>query len=230
MAHLRCDGGAQGEAAFADRTPRIMVHPSDDALAARKMAQRTQARTVRAALAPDVLAAASAAICGHLGAVVAAHGATRIGVYAAGPREVDVDPAARMWLAAGLQVAYPRVTGVGAMAFHAVRAIPDAATGAFGLREPPGSAPVVENLDLVVVPGLAFDREGGRLGHGGGYYDRWLAGVTGAPAGPSTVGVCMAAQMVGAVATGRHDIVVDTVVTEAGVYAKDSGWRRSRQP
>jgi 5-formyltetrahydrofolate cyclo-ligase len=48
-------------------------------------------------------------------------------------------------------------------------------TGRFGIKEPPQSSKVIENIDLLIVPGLAFDRNGYRLGYGKGYYDRFIA-------------------------------------------------------
>jgi 5-formyltetrahydrofolate cyclo-ligase len=68
--------------------------------------------------------------------------------------------------------------------------------------------------DLVIVPGLAFTAAGDRLGQGGGWYDRFLAGVR-----PecTSVGVCFVEQIVEALPVEPHDIVVDHVVTDAGV-------------
>jgi 5-formyltetrahydrofolate cyclo-ligase len=65
--------------------------------------------------------------------------------------------------------------------------------------------------DLVVVPGLAFTRDGRRLGQGGGWYDRFLA-RTRCP----KVGVCFDVQVVAELPVEDHDVVVDVVVTESG--------------
>jgi 5-formyltetrahydrofolate cyclo-ligase len=66
----------------------------------------------------------------------------------------------------------------------------------------------------VLVPGIAFDRSGGRLGYGGGYYDRLLPVL---PARAARVAGAFSAQIVDAVPSAPHDITMDTVVTEAGV-------------
>lgn len=68
--------------------------------------------------------------------------------------------------------------------------------------------------DVVIVPGLAFTASGDRLGQGGGWYDRFLAAVR-----PEcvSIGVCFGEQIVDAVPLEPHDIVVDHVVTDAGV-------------
>jgi 5-formyltetrahydrofolate cyclo-ligase len=70
-------------------------------------------------------------------------------------------------------------------------------------------------LDLVMVPGVAFDRRGGRLGHGRGYYDRLLAQVR-----PDTalVGLAFECQMFPAIPAGPHDVFMDKVITEKTIY------------
>ena len=88
-------------------------------------------------------------------------------------------------------------------------------TGAMGIDAPPaGTEEVVPRT--VVVPLLAFDRRGYRLGYGGGYYDRTLAGLRDGD-GVLAVGVGYAAQEVAAVPVEDHDARLDAIVTEAGV-------------
>ena len=82
--------------------------------------------------------------------------------------------------------------------------------GAYGIPEPPAEAPVVLP-DLLVVPGLAFDVAGGRLGSGAGFYDRWLAV---ADPRPWTAGVCDDRFLLDAVPTEPHDVAMDEVLTE----------------
>lgn len=85
----------------------------------------------------------------------------------------------------------------------------------YGAREPARRVPVdPSEVDLVVAPGLAFDRGGHRLGYGGGFYDRYLARLR-----PETVrvGIGFAVQVVDWVPAGPGDQRVDLVVTEAGV-------------
>jgi 5-formyltetrahydrofolate cyclo-ligase len=85
----------------------------------------------------------------------------------------------------------------------------------YGAREPNRRVPVDPGeVDLVVTPGLAFDRRGHRLGYGGGFYDRYLARLR-----PETVrvGIGFAVQLVDRVPAGPDDQRVDLVVTEAGV-------------
>ena len=82
----------------------------------------------------------------------------------------------------------------------------------FGTLRPDG--PVIVP-DVLLVPLLAFDRAGRRLGYGGGYYDRTLAALP----GRRTIGCAFAAQEVGTVPTGPHDQTLDQIATERGVIA-----------
>ncbi len=89
----------------------------------------------------------------------------------------------------------------------------DLARGAFGVWEPvrPALRPVaVRDLDLVLVPGLAFDRRGHRLGHGHGYFDRFLARV---PKATSTVGLAYRFQLLDRLPAATHDRAVQTILT-----------------
>ncbi|HXY45044.1 MAG TPA: 5-formyltetrahydrofolate cyclo-ligase, partial [Acidimicrobiales bacterium] len=74
-----------------------------------------------------------------------------------------------------------------------------------------------------IVPGLAFDRGGGRLGYGGGYYDRFLRRL---PVTATLVGIAFADQLVGAVPLAGGDVKVDLVVTDAGVIRCDGADER----
>jgi 5-formyltetrahydrofolate cyclo-ligase len=72
-----------------------------------------------------------------------------------------------------------------------------------------------EELDLVLVPGVAFDREGNRIGYGGGFYDRFLESV---PSDTGTIGVCFEDQVLDEpLPVESHDVAVDRVVTEEGM-------------
>lgn len=73
-----------------------------------------------------------------------------------------------------------------------------------------------EDLDLVMVPGVAFDRTGGRMGHGKGYYDKLLQH---ARKDAPLVALAFECQLFPAIPAASHDIYMDMVITEAGVYA-----------
>lgn len=89
----------------------------------------------------------------------------------------------------------------------AARLIP----GPFGIPEPDMSCPIMaqDDLSLILVPGLCFDAQGFRLGHGSGYYDRYLAGCSG-----TTVALCRDRLLFSVLPTESHDRPVDLVLTE----------------
>jgi 5-formyltetrahydrofolate cyclo-ligase len=99
-------------------------------------------------------------------------------LYAAIRTEVATSRLADMALQAGRRLGFPRYQKDGGLLFHQVDRLSDLASGAFGVPEP-GAGPEISlaEADVVLVPGLAFDRRGYRLGYGGGAYDRALKGV-----------------------------------------------------
>lgn len=112
-------------------------------------------------------------------------------------------------------LAFPLVTA-GGLVFVTGR---DLRPGAHGVLEPAGTDPAPP-ASLVLVPGLAFDARGYRLGRGGGYYDRFLESL-GHPR-PVLCGVCFACQLVPEVPREAHDARVDYVVTETGLRSTEN--------
>lgn len=98
----------------------------------------------------------------------------RIALYAALPFEVDLLPLLRE--APQHHYAFPRCGAEGQMEFYAVSSEEDFELGAYGIRAPRAHCPLVlpEEFHYVIVPGVAFEASGARLGFGGGYYDRYL--------------------------------------------------------
>ena len=140
--------------------------------------------------------------------------------FAATGREPATAPALAAALAAGVVVGLPRVVATH-LRFHRVADLSGLRSGYRGVAEPPASAPPLE-LDglppatLVLVPGAAFDRAGGRLGWGGGHYDRALAELRRGCASALLVGVCLPEQLVAQVPRVAHDVAVDLVLASAG--------------
>ena len=171
-------------------------------------------------------AAASSAVTRAVVASVAFSEASRVAVYAALPGEVPTRALFDAVLGAAKTALFPRCVG-DTLEFVAVSRWDALVEGAFGTLEPRASSPAerLEGSDLVVVPGLAFDRRGGRLGRGRGYYDRALA-VDGVP---FLCGLAYAAQVVERVPLAAHDIKMDAIVTEngwasaAGTTVRESG-------
>ena len=134
--------------------------------------------------------------------------------------EWDTLPLVHAALGAGRTVVLPRVVaGARILALHAIRdPVADVAAGHWGIREPRAHCPAVapEAVDWVLVPGVAFDATGARLGYGGGYYDRLLPLVA---HGCARIAGAFALQVVEHVPSGPHDLKVDMVVTERQAIA-----------
>jgi len=91
-------------------------------------------------------------------------------------------------------------------------------SGVYGIREPDPELSCladVSRLDAIVLPGVAFDRTGGRLGYGGGFYDRFLAALQ---RKPLLIGYAFSIQVVDRVPLEEHDYLLDFVVTDEAVY------------
>lgn len=127
--------------------------------------------------------------------------------------EIDVRPLLRRLRDDGHAIALPRVVREGTpLAFAPWREADALLAGPHGTRQPPESAGTAYP-DVVIVPMLAFDRSGFRLGYGGGYYDRTLAALRRERA-VMAIGIAFAAQEVPSVPHDEHDHRLDWVVTE----------------
>ena len=140
-----------------------------------------------------------------------------VALYAAKGTEVDTAPIDAFARARGLRVVYPRIVdGLRRLEFHEVE-IGALVEGKFAIREPRTDAPAIElaMISAFVIPGLAFDRAGGRIGWGRGYYDATLAA-----ANPQAlrIGLAFECQLVETAARDAHDVPLHYVVTEAAVY------------
>ncbi len=135
--------------------------------------------------------------------------------YAPVPPEVDIRSALQSWLNTGKSVCLPRIDWEAkTMTPAVITSLDNLVTQRHGILEPPEDAPTIpiEDLDLILVPGVAFDEKCRRLGRGGGFYDRFLATV---PPLVKTCGVAFEAQMVRSVPMDRHDRALDAVITES---------------
>jgi 5-formyltetrahydrofolate cyclo-ligase len=165
---------------------------------------------------------ASERICSEVMALPEWSTARLVALYSSLPGEVDVGGLAER----GVKVCWPVVIGPGQPLEW--RQGGDWRPGPFGILEPGAGAPAVRpsDIDLVVVPGLAFDRFGARLGQGGGFYDRSLVQIPGL-----RVGVAFDGQLVSRVPCGPQDVGMDVVVTEQGAKKRDgSASMRSAEP
>lgn len=191
---------------------------SEAELRARKGALRAVVRDRRDRLAPEWVAEASARLGERLLALPEIRAARVVMGYLALPGEADVDAVLRALQAANVRVCVPAAHGTPREYDPAwMAAGARLANGPWGVREPAEPEWVAgETLDVVLVPGVAFDARGGRLGHGKGYYDRMLARLGRRAAW--RLGVAFEFQMAEAVPCGPRDERMDAVISEAGVY------------
>ena len=131
--------------------------------------------------------------------------------------EIDPRPLLALLAAAGCRVALPVVTGPGrCLDFRAWTPGDPLEPGPFGTSHPPAASPPLRP-ELLLVPLLAFDRRGWRLGYGGGFYDRTLAALR-RDGGALAVGVAFAVQEVAAVPHDQYDQPLDGLATEVGAF------------
>ena len=168
-------------------------------------------------LAVDAEAAqrAGEAAAAHLSATPEYQRCRRIVAYAPLAGEFPLGPAIERARADGKDVLWPRVRGDGALEFAPSAHFEDLIPGRYGVPEPPASSPAASlgSDVLLLLPGLAFDEGGGRLGRGAGAWDRALARAEAAFA----CGVGYEFQVVKEVPREAHDRMVAALLTECGV-------------
>ena len=174
---------------------------------------RDEVRARRAALDPAARTALSEAIAQRVIPLVERLRPEMLAAYFAVRGEVDVRTILAWADRAGLPVALPAVHDGTTLAFRRYRPQDPLSAGGFGIPAPLAEAEAVEP-DLLVVPMLAFDRTGTRLGYGRGFYDRAVAHLRNHRVDPRLVGVAFAVQEVTAVPAEAHDVRMDFIVTE----------------
>lgn len=191
--------------------------------AARKESKREWRRRIleeREALPAERVKAGSFAIARKLWNLAAYQRAGSLMTYVAFKKEVQTEAIIREALSQGKKVAVPLCSRPERqlIASRLLDFPGDLAPGTWGIPEPkPETLRPLDpcSLDLVLVPGVAFDRQGYRLGYGGGYYDRFLKRL--AP-GCVCVGLAFSLQVVDVLPREDHDRPVDLVITEAGIF------------
>ena len=175
---------------------------------------RTRMRSILRALTDAQRAERSKSAARHLLASVPWRDAHTVSVFLSMPHEIDTTMIVEAAWASGRRVLAPRVdTLTGALELLAIRTWSDCLPGYRRILEPThGEVADVAAAELVLVPGLAFDARGCRLGQGGGFYDRLLA----LPQMRAlTCGVAFEEQVVADVPIEPHDHLVDLLVTDA---------------
>ena len=175
-----------------------------------KAGLRKEIRAALERISPAVRAVESIELCDRLEAQL--RSAHTILFFAPLPNELDIWPLMEKFLAAGKTCALPFFDS--ASQTYSTRRVQnlaaDIAIGKFGVREPAPNCPEIppEKFDLILVPGVAFDWNGNRLGRGQGFYDRLLA-----KSGGMKCGVGYDFQLIGKIPAEPHDARVNFIVT-----------------
>jgi 5-formyltetrahydrofolate cyclo-ligase len=180
-------------------------------LAQQKAALRLAARAARRAVSPEMREMAAQAIAHRLLELPELQGVRAVLMYGASPEEADPLYAEAALRQRGVRVVYPRV-GEDGLELHWIDDRDHLVRGTFGLLEPAPDAACAlpEDIDAIIVPGVAFDESGRRLGYGGGYYDVLLkTDCSGVPA----IGIGYDEQLFEHVPCDAGDQHMDLVIT-----------------
>lgn len=136
--------------------------------------------------------------------------------------ELDITPLMEWCWQKGIKVLIPKANRLNkSLQLHLIKSYADVETGSWGIREPRDTALAWDQLtpiDIIFIPGLAFDLQGGRVGYGGGYYDRFVRSCARtSQVKPIHAAVAFDLQLVDQVPMEAHDLKIDKVFTESGV-------------
>lgn len=178
-----------------------------------KAVLRTHYRALREQLTAAQVHKASVAVCKNLEALDLPSQYKHVGAYQSFRNEIDIHAFLGVLRAKGCHTYLPRIVGPGALDFIAVDDSTPLVAGTFGIEEPGGEPAADELIKIYLVPGLAFDRAGQRLGFGKGFYDRVLQ-----PEGshrPLAVGIAYHWQVTDSLLpVEEHDRAMDIIVTD----------------
>lgn len=136
-------------------------------------------------------------------------------IYYSINKEVDTVLIIKRLLESGKAVALPVCTQEKSIQPRVIDNLERLVPGIYGLSEPGPTAPLIRTgqLDLIVLPGVAFDEKGVRLGHGAGYYDRFLAGSS-----VYKLGLAYDFQVKPQIPVEPHDVLIDGLLTPSGFH------------
>lgn len=175
-----------------------------------KRALRREIGAKKRALTAAEIEARSAVLAEKLFATEYYRRARSLYAYLSFNQEVRTRPIIERAWADGKRVAVPKVVG-GDMVFIWIDSFDSMVESGFGIREPRADGPAADDSRaLVLMPGLAFDPEGRRVGYGGGFYDRFLAREP----DHSLVALCYDFQLLARLEVEAHDVPVDCVITD----------------
>lgn len=178
---------------------------------------RSELRQRRQALSQPQQRAAAEAAASHLMQLPGWAQARRIALYLAQDGEIDTSPISELCRKPGIQLFLPVIGPDDSLTFARWQTDEPLLTNRYGIPEPATAAQrcAAAELDILVLPLVGWDRRGGRLGMGGGFYDRSLAGVT----DTLLVGLAHSVQELEQVPQEQWDISMDYVVTDTGVHS-----------
>lgn len=187
-----------------------MTSMNNGSVHAEKDTLRRSIRQLKRAATDECCRSWSARICNLLLSDRRLHDAATVISYAPLPDEVDVSAVTEWCRREGKTVLLPKVVSDTEMELRVCHGPDKLRAGRYNILEPTGPVAEPDSLTdaVALVPGMAFDREGYRLGRGKGYYDRFLARTS-----VKTIGVAFPFQIVDAVPHDEHDMRVDDVVT-----------------
>lgn len=179
---------------------------------------RRRMLALRAAMTPDERVRQNRAITQRVLAHKGFTQAQTVFCYCSCADEIDTYGILHAVLAAGKILCLPRTHGKGIMEAYAVSDLDSLQRSKYGILEPSLYCPLADPLqiDLCVIPCLAADVHGYRLGYGGGYYDRYLVRTKGV-----RMVLCAASRLTASVPCDAHDIPCDFIVTEEQVVGID---------
>ena len=192
---------------------------SNDALQMEKKKMRETVLAQREAMPVGVRRAASIAILEKVCALPQYAQASVVLTYMGFGSEIETQSFFERIVADGKIAVLPRVDRLAqSLMLHSARSVSELQTSKWGIREPNVMAPVVAigAIEFVLMPGVAFDRNGNRLGYGRGYYDKLLSAANPALA---RVAAGFSCQVVGRVPAGPSDRKVHQIITETEIIA-----------
>lgn len=178
-----------------------------------KQALRIKMREKRKSLSPTLYAKKSFEIQEKLQALPKWREAGRILVYVSNPEEVDTHVLIQNALEKNRKVFVPKATGK-TLAICPLYDWENLKPGNFGILEPCETLEEAypESMDLIIVPGIAFDSRGNRIGYGGGFYDKLLKRTRG-----FKVGLAFSEQMQEELPIESHDVPLDLIITDESI-------------
>jgi 5-formyltetrahydrofolate cyclo-ligase len=182
---------------------------------------RRDLRRRRQNLSPREQRAAAQALPRIIGDLPNWPGARRIALYLAADGEIDTAPLEQLARKQGKQVFLPVIRDDDSLGFARWNAHDPLPINRYNIPEPAAGAARcrVSDLDIIFLPVVGWDQLGGRLGMGGGFYDKTLAGIT----GPLLVGLAHANQRVDELPRDDWDIALDYIATDTGLHRSAAG-------